>query len=236
MREPIRFLSVLAILMGGLFGLKTLSVANGAADWWSAQAAILEEEPAEDSSNEEAPIDGLPDLVAEEEPEQCPANTGSLAFANALSGGGRTAEEEALITRLAERRNELEARDDELDTREALIQAMEQRVDERIQSLTELQEQIDTLVGTLNEREAEDLNTIVAWYGAMEPADAAAVLTVLDAMRQVQIASAMPERRFGEILAQMDPQAAARLIELMATRSNMPQTAAELEARLGETR
>lgn len=235
MREPIRFLSVLAILMGGLFGLKTLSVANGAADWWSAQAAVLEDEPAPETSaqdDEEASAEP----ASQTEPQQCEANTGSLAFANALSGGGRTAEEEALITRLAERRNELEARDDELDTREALIQAMEQRVDERIQSLTELQEQIDTLVGTLNEREAEDLNTIVAWYGAMEPADAAAVLTVLDAMRQVQIASAMPERRFGEILAQMDPPAAARLVELMATRSNMPQTAAELEARLGETR
>lgn len=236
MREPIRFLSVLAILMGGLFGLKTLSVANGAADWWSAQAAVLEDEPAQESEPENDYADASAEPTAQSEPQQCEANTGSLAFANALSGGGRTAEEEALITRLAERRNELEARDDELDTREALIQAMEQRVDERIQSLTELQDQIDTLVGTLNEREAEDLNTIVAWYGAMEPADAAAVLTVLDAMRQVQIASAMPERRFGEILAQMDPPAAARLIELMATRSNMPQTAAELEARLGETR
>lgn len=235
MREPIRFLAVLAILLGGLFGLKALSFANGASDWWSAQAAAPEPAAAQETEEAPAPVDGLPVLAEaeEEEPAQCEAAS-SVAFASRLSGGNRTAEEDALLRRLGQRREELNQREAELDTREALILAMEQRVDERITQLRELETQINQLVGGLEEREAEDLNAIVAWYSGMDARQASERFAALDTSRQVQIASQMAERKFSEILGSMEPNDVAALIEMMATRSVLPETAAELEERVAE--
>ncbi|MHA6287041.1 MotE family protein [Maricaulis sp. CAU 1757] len=240
MREPLRLLAVLAVLMGGLLGIKALSVANGAADWWTAQSeaaalsvAVAEEDAAEqDQSEEAAPQADSQQDEAEEDSAQ--ANAASAAFAERIASGVRTAEEERVIYRLRERSAQLEQREAELETREALMLAMEQRVDTKIAELNELQQQIEALSGTLNDRENEDMQVIVAWYASMDAGDAAARIASLDMDTQLQIASRMSQRSFGPILAEMTTDAAASLTERMATRSNLPETVAELEARIAE--
>ncbi|WP_291842954.1 hypothetical protein [Maricaulis sp.] len=240
MREPLRFLTVLAVLMGGLLGLKTLSIANGAADWWEAQgsamAAVDEAARAEDgeATQSDAPI--MPAEHAAQAPiEPTPSPTDvSAAFAERIASGVRTAEEERVIYRLRERSSELDARERELETREALMLAMEQRVDTKITELNELRTQVESLTGELSEREDEDMAVIVAWYSAMEPGDASERIATLDMETQLQIASRMSQRVFGSILAEMNTGAAAALTERMASRSNLPETVAELEARIAD--
>jgi flagellar motility protein MotE (MotC chaperone) len=245
MREPIRLLTVLAVLMGGLFGLKTLSVANGAADWWDAHAAALVsgEGEAQDGDGDHADEDAsaqsgdaaedAAEAAAEPAPAM-PAGEVSAAFAERIANGVRTAEEERVIYRLRERSAELDDREAQLETREALMLAMEQRVDGKIEELNALRDQIEELTDSLSERESEDMQVIVAWYGAMDARDAAERIATLDMTTQLQIAARMSQRQFGPILAEMAPDAAARLTERMAARSDLPDTVAELEARLAE--
>ncbi|SDM71753.1 MotE family protein [Maricaulis salignorans] len=240
MREPMRLLAVLAILMGGLFALKTISVANGAADWWQAHAAGVEQDTAAaataDTDDEPAPAAAAPISLGDAEaPEPvAAAATPSAEFASRIASGVRTADEERVIYRLRERSIELDRRESELETREALMLAMEHRVDTKIGELTQLRTQIEGLAGNLTERESEDMNVIVSWYAAMDAGDAATRISSLDLDTQLQIASRMSQRTFGGILAEMTPLAAASLTERMAARSNLPDTVAELEARIAE--
>ena len=240
MREPLRFLTVLAVLMGGLLGLKTLSIANGAADWWEAQGSAMAAEVASNQAHDEGSAQVDAPIMPAGHGEQAPieptpsASDVSAAFAERIASGVRTSEEERVIYRLRERSNELDARERELETREALMLAMEQRVDTKISELNELRAQVESLTGELTEREDEDMAVIVAWYSAMEPGDAADRIATLDMLTQLQIASRMSQRVFGAILAKMDTGAAAALTERMASRSNLPETVAELEARIAE--
>ena len=246
MREPIRLLAVLAILMGGLFALKAITVANGATDLWQAYAATMEQAPGHGDAAEpaaaateidpdNAPID-VPSLgdVPVDTPAAPAVGGPTREFADRIASGVRTADEERVIYRLGERSAELDRRQRELETREALMVAMEQRVDSKIGELNELRAQIETLASELGERESEDMNVIVAWYGAMDAGDAATRIASLDLETQLQIASRMSQRTFGGILAEMDTPAAARLTERMAARSNLPETVAELEARIAD--
>ena len=243
MREPLRLLTVLAVLMGGLFGLKALAVANGAADWWEAHAATLTvteetqdaaEDAAADAHADEAAPDAETQAPAATRPAPPPAGEVSAAFAERIASGVRTAEEERVIYRLRERSAELDQREAELETREALMLAMEQRVDGKIEELNVLRQQIVDLTNTLDDQENEDMQVIVAWYAAMDAGDAAERIASLEPDTQIQIASRMSQRQFGPILAEMTPQDAARLTQRMAARSDLPETVAELEARLAE--
>ncbi len=238
MREPLRFLTVLAVLMGGLLGLKTLSIANGAADWWEAQGSALAAEATQEAAADDAESDAPIMPVEHSEPAGLDAGPTesevSAAFAERIASGARTAEEERVIYRLRERSSELDARERELETREALMLAMEQRVDTKIAELDELRAQIETLSGELSEREDADMAVIVSWYSEMEPGDASDRIATLDMETQLQIAARMAQRKFGAILAEMDPGSAAALTERMASRSDLPETVAELEARIAE--
>ncbi|MDF1768372.1 hypothetical protein [Maricaulis sp.] len=238
MREPLRFLTVLAVLMGGLLGLKTLSIANGAAEWWDAQGSAMAAQASQEAEDGDADSDA-PIMPAEHsEPVQLEAEPSALevsaAFAERIASGVRTAEEERVIYRLRERSSELDARERQLETREALMLAMEQRVDTKIVELDALRTQIESLSGELSEREDADMAVIVSWYSAMEPGDASDRIATLDMETQLQIASRMSQRTFGAILAEMDTGSAAALTERMASRSNLPETVAELEARIAE--
>ena len=239
MREPMRLLAVLAILMGGLFALKTISVANGAAGLWQAHAATLEQQESGEAvatgHDEPAPVPTAPITLAPDiPPEPVRAATSTTEFADRVASGVRTADEERVIYRLRARSVELDQRQSELETREALMLAMEHRVDNKIGELNELRTQIEALAGQLTDRESEDMNVIVAWYASMDAGDAATRISSLDLETQLQIASRMSQRTFGAILAEMTPPAAASLTERMAARSNLPGTVAELEARIAQ--
>lgn len=237
MAPSIRLFSIIAILLGGMFGLKAISVTNGTVDLLSARAEAAtmtvvvadadEEVPAQAEAIEEAPA---------EEPEAAPepAPDATAAFERRIASGIRTQEEESVIRALGQRRAELDSREAELDTREALMLAMEQRVDGKIEELNGLRGQIETLVGQLSEREEEDMSVIVAWYNAMDARNAATLIPALDPTVQVQIASRMTARKFGEILGAMEPASAAALTQLMASRGDLPETLDELEERLAE--
>lgn len=236
MAQPIRLFSIIAILAGGLFGLKAISVTNNAIDFFSAEAVAMEVAPPEDEAGADEGY-GAEDENAEPEEPLAEVPDVNSAFQQRLANRMRSAEEEDVLRALTLRREELDAREAELDTREALMLAMEQRVDDRIVELENLRNEINVLFGQLDDLEEQDLSRIINWYSTMADNDAAGAslqFSALDPQVQLQIASQMAERKFALILAEMQPNDAATLTQLMASRGDLPETLDELEARLAE--
>ncbi|MBO6730565.1 MAG: hypothetical protein JJ884_06285 [Maricaulis sp.] len=236
MAQPIRLFSIIAILAGGLFGLKAISVTNNAIDFFTAEAVAMEVAPPEDEAGTDEG-DGGEDENAEPEEPLAEVPDVNSAFQQRLANRMRSAEEEDVLRALTLRREELDAREAELDTREALMLAMEQRVDDRIVELENLRNEINGLFGQLDDLEEQDLSRIINWYSSMADdnvGNAAAQFGALDPQVQLQIASQMDERKFALILAEIPPNEAATLTQLMATRGDLPETLDELEARLAE--
>ncbi|MEE2567057.1 MotE family protein [Hyphobacterium marinum] len=234
MKAPVRILASIALLAGGLFVMKALDFGFGVSDAWAAYTA---DTAGSDGSGDAADTDTeepfLPDLSAATE-ANCPAvETTTDAFAERV---GASPSEIEVLRSLSERRRSLDQREAEIDTRESLLQAAEARVDERITELRALRDDIDTLMGTLNEREQGEILRIVNFYRTMEPDSAAERIVALDERTQVAIATHenMSAQVFSAIMAEMDVTAAARLTALIANRYTLPETASDLEARLGQ--
>ena len=236
MAQPIRLFSIIAILAGGLFGLKAISVTNNAIDFFTAEAVAMEVAPPEDEAGADEGYDAEDENAEPEEPLAEVPDVNS-AFQQRLANRMRSAEEEDVLRALTLRREELDAHEAELDTREALMLAMEQRVDDRIVELENLRNEINILFGQLDDMEEQDMTRIINWYSSMADdnvQNAAAQFGALDPQVQLQIASQMDERKFALILAVIPSNEAATLTQLMASRGDLPETLDELEARLAE--
>lgn len=235
MKAPVHILAAIALLAGGLFVMKALDFGFGVSDAWASYVADDEPGSAEDTASETTQTQEpfLPDLTAPVE-ANCPAVEAVATDSFAERIGASPSEIEVLRS-LSERRRSLDRRAAEIDTRESLLQAAEVRVDERIAELRALRDDIDTLLGTLDEREEAELLRVVNFFKAMEADSAAERIVALDESTQVAIATheQMSARIFSAILAEMDVRAAARLTALIANRYSLPETAADLEARLG---
>lgn len=123
--------------------------------------------------------------------------------------------ERALIERLQERRQELEARARDLEMRENLIKAAEKQLESRISELKGLES---------GEGEApERIKTLVVMYEAMGPKEAARIFDRLDPRTTAELVNQMNPRKVSEILAKMQPEAAERLtLELARRRAAEP--------------
>jgi len=229
--RPVRLLATAAVLAGGLFVLKALEVGVGAADalaTWN----LSEETDADTHDATDETVSPLAENTigaATCAPAQPSADQSTL-FAERV---GLSPSQRDLLTSLSDRRNELEARDRELDTREQLLEAAEIRIDGRITELRGLRDDIETLLGTLDADEEAEIARLVSIYNNMEVDAAAERLAALDPQTQVHIVTRMAARKAGEIMGEMNVRDAASLTALIAARRIVPDTAAELEARIG---
>lgn len=131
--------------------------------------------------------------------------------------------ERALLERLAERRQELEKRQSELDMRDTLLKAAEKRLEQRIGELKEAEERIVAATARKEEADIQRLKSLVTMYENMKAKDAAKIFDRLDIKLATEVARLVPPRRMSEILAQMTPETAQRLtVELAARRDDTP--------------
>ena len=227
----VRPLSLIIVLLAGLFVMKSVSLGFGAVDLFAARAQAAEAAPDEDVSPEPEP-DAAP--AAQEptsQPEPAPVRSPS-APADRL---GDTRSELELLNALSERRRQLDRRADELDTRAQLLDVAEQRVEGRIGALQALREEVQALLGQLDERREEEISRIVAVYSALEPDAAALIFVSLDEATRLLVAERLSERRLAAILAEMNPEQAAALTIQLHARAVPPDTVGEMRERLDET-
>lgn len=99
--------------------------------------------------------------------------------------------------------------------RQALAKAQSE-VEERIKTLTEKSEELKTWTQRREEFLKKATESLLAIYGKMKPEVAATQLVAMNHMTAAAIVAKLPPKAAGAILAEMDPQRAARLSSVLA--------------------
>jgi flagellar motility protein MotE (MotC chaperone) len=119
--------------------------------------------------------------------------------------GAGSPSERALIERLQERRQEIEARARDLEMRENLIKAAEKQLDSRIGQLKAMEG------GDSGAAASDRIKSLVVMYESMGPKEAARIFDRLDPRTLVDLVNHMNPRKVSEIMAKMQPEAAERM-------------------------
>ncbi len=147
------------------------------------------------------------------------AGAGNPANRAAVMNGAAPAAssaERAILERLGERREEIEARMRELEMRERLLDTATKKLDSRVDDLKELETKIDGPAAKPAEDEAKAIRNLVIMYEAMKPKDAARVFDRLGLDVLVPVVQQMNPRKMSEVLAAMAPEKAEKLTVALA--------------------
>lgn len=126
--------------------------------------------------------------------------------------------ERALLERLGERREEIDARMRELEMRERLLDTAEKKLDSRVGDLKELETKAGAGPGGKPPAdESKAIKNLVIMYEAMKPKDAARVFDRLGLDVLVPVVQQMNPRKMSEVLAAMAPDRAEKLTVALAT-------------------
>jgi flagellar motility protein MotE (MotC chaperone) len=169
------------------------------------------------------PAETKPGDKAEQKPDQKPdpkdVKAGSGTVIQLNQNGPSSPAERAILERLGERRQELDARARELEIRENLLKSAEKRLDGRVNELKTLEQQAG---GSAAKKEAEDagrLKGLVTMYENMKAKDAAKIFDRLEMPVLIAVVAQIKPRVMADILAQMQPDAAERLTTELASRA-----------------
>lgn len=138
------------------------------------------------------------------------------------SGFPFTGEEIQLLQRLAERREELDQRERDMEVREKLLVATENGIDKKISSLKSIEAQIRALIEVHDEQEQLQIENLVKTYSAMKPKDAAGIFNTLDMDILIAIIEKMTPKKAAEVLSKMTTSNANQITVELATRKKLP--------------
>lgn len=232
---------MLSVRLGGLWQDVTLRLASVEIGQSSAQAQSGDggAQPAPAVTRMQPPLgEGAAPQVAEAAPaEQLAASGGDeaggvpegAAMGPASSGTDPlkdpvnfTQSEIDLLQKLAERRELIESRAQELEQREALLKAAETRIDRKIEELQTLQTTIEGLLKKHDEQEEQKIAQLVKIYATMKPKDAARIFNDLDMPILLTVLENMKEASSAPILAAMDAGKARAVTEELSQRRRIP--------------
>ena len=176
------------------------------------------------------PTDAKPSDKSGDKTQHPDAKAGAGTVIQLNPTGPSSPAERAILERLGERRQELDARARELEIRENLLKSAEKRLDGRVNELKTLEQQNG---GSAQKKEAEDaakLKALVTMYENMKAKDAAKIFDRLEMPVLIAVVSQIKPRVMGDIMAQMQPEAAERLTTELASRAvGLTPTAAPTE-------
>jgi len=222
MLEKLRLLPVTIIALVLLFSIK-------ASDIWHGASQALAETKGRAESTVEGPAAPVQHAQAG---QQQPAATikAQASQQPTADAGGLAGKDPALFTRselqllanLAERRDTLEARANDLDLRENLLQATEERIDEKIASLKQIEDRIQGLLAKYDQQEERQIKSLVKTYESMKAKDAARIFDRLDMEILLAVVQRMKEVKMAAVLAKMNAAKAEALTVELATRHEIP--------------
>jgi flagellar motility protein MotE (MotC chaperone) len=198
--SPPRLLPAIMVTLAVLLGLKAVAFAEGAAD------AVPEK------AQPTAAPNGVQKAATSVQPaaaNACPAD----GFATAA---GLSPSEVQVLQSLGARREAIEARAADLDTRQELIAAAERRLEERLAELKRVEARVQALTTQVDDAQDERIRTLVDVYQRMRAKDAAAVFDALDQDVLVEVASRMRQANLAEIMGKMNPARARQLTQWLA--------------------
>lgn len=127
-----------------------------------------------------------------------------------------------LLQQLAERRESLDSREQELDIQNGLLKAAETRIDKKVKELKTLQAAITKLIKTYDDEQNAKVQSLVKIYENMKPKDAARIFQELDMDTLLMVAERMKERKLAPIMAKMDPTKATEITVELSRLRQMP--------------
>jgi flagellar motility protein MotE (MotC chaperone) len=128
-----------------------------------------------------------------------------------------------VLKQLADRRDQLEKRMHDLDTRESLIKVAEQRVDQKIKEMESLRLQLQSMVNQISAAQQTQLDNLVKIYETMKPADAAKIFEGLDMPVLLGVIQRMKPKSTAPILAAMAPDKAKEITVALTKQDQLPQ-------------
>lgn len=211
----VRILPAGALALGLLLALKMAGLGEegwallGAGQAWAEEKAAAEELPAPEESHEAAPA-----------PEEAHSET---ALPPQMASGP-TASESDVLERLAQRREQLDAREREIDMREKVLGAAEKRIEERIAELKTIEGRIEAMFGKRDEQEEKQLSDLVKMYETMKPVSAAAIFDTLEQGVLIDVIRRMKPAKASPVLAAMKPDRAREVTVELARIEALPST------------
>ena len=184
--------------------------------------------PGESRSGEAKPVDAKPADAKPTDAKPAEAKaTDPKGALNSSSGGIiplspaglPSAGERAVLERLGERRQELDARARELEIRENLVKSAEKRLDSRVNEIKGLESELSGSSKKKAENEAAQLKSLVTMYENMKPKDAAKIFNRLEMPVLIAVVSQINPRIMADIMAQMQPEVAQRLTVELASKA-----------------
>jgi flagellar motility protein MotE (MotC chaperone) len=153
--------------------------------------------------------------VTDKPPPAQPGPPNAAGAADRLPSPG----ERAILERLGDRRQEIEARNREIDMRESLLKAAEKRVEARVAELKDIEDRVNASIRKRDETEAQRFKSLVTMYENMKAKDAARIFDRLDMRVLIEVATQMNPRRLSDVLAAMSSESAEKLTIELASRA-----------------
>jgi len=125
-------------------------------------------------------------------------------------------QEVVLLQQLASRREELDARSQELERRADLLQAAENRLDRKLEEMKTLEATLQQFIRKSDEQQEAKLRSLVKIYENMKPKDAARIFEQLDGDTLLPVAERMNERKLAPVMAEMNPSKAKEITVQLA--------------------
>lgn len=127
-----------------------------------------------------------------------------------------------LLQQLAERREDLDSREQEMDIQGGLLKAAETRIDKKVEELKTLQAAISRLIKNYDDQRSAKVQSLVKIYENMKPRDAARIFEELDMDTLLMVAERMKERKLAPIMAKMNPTKATEITVELSRLRQMP--------------
>jgi len=125
-----------------------------------------------------------------------------------VEGSQFSAAEVEVLQRLRQRREQLDAREKEMEVRDKVLRVTEGKIDQKLADLNKLKDEVQAILNAYDGKEELKLQSLVKIYENMKPKDAARIFEELDMKTLLPVIAKMKEGKVAPVLAQMDPKKA----------------------------
>ncbi len=216
-------LRLLPILMFATIALLTLKSIEFLVDGSTGFSTVIIEAAAQDAAATDSAAEGDGKVQGETPEEGSTTNPAALpapdpgSISDNSEDLGKSRSERAVLGRLRERREQLDARERQLQLREQLLRAAEKRIERRVVEMKALEERIGVATTEKAAQEKKEFQNLAKMYQAMKPADAARIFSRLELSILVKVAKAMKPTKLADVMGKMSGDAAERLTVELAT-------------------
>ncbi len=127
---------------------------------------------------------------------------------NAQPQNAFTQSEILILQELAERREALDAKSKEIDKRTVQLKIAEEEIDKKLLQLKNYEQKLENLIKQFNQKDQENMTSLIKLYTSMKPKDAARIFNTLDMEITVALLRGMKPSTSSAILSQMDSERA----------------------------